>query len=552
MQGFMAFIYPTANTKDLFIYNTGTAKLSIDGSNNLTQTGLTNSTIYVNGQVSAALTLNAWNFIMVTHDAITAANWNFGASSFTGNAAAIRSFNAKPSSLEIAQFFHEFARKLGGGSDFGMAIPAPEQHWPMLPSAPAAEVVSGVLGTTNASALSSDRFGIAKGLSFSAQKLEASITTASGNYTLSWYGSLTAPAADSSYYRVFDSQNNGSPTQGAPLALINNGSGVRIASYHQNGSWVTISNDLTSYLGSAHHWAYVFNGSNVYVYVDGALIGSAAQATNYTGFTGTCRWMEKTTASGANLNGSLQEAFRFGVALSADQASLLSKICSKSYPYNFRRSILQRVTKDASTKFLIVNGVDISGNGNNPTYVGSPVAGLAGQNDVKSYDGSTQYGYVTDTSANFVAGLSAMTAACWFRSTNSGSMMIYAHWEWGPWLIKKNASNQLEVLVRTGGVNTTVTTSVVITDGKWHHLGLVYDGANIYVYLDGYLVQSAAKTGSLTYSTAGSPAYVMFASNRQTGPTFTEKLNGSVDGQFLSTRAYSSAEMRGLMYGTFR
>lgn len=411
-------------------------------------------TQYINGAIDGTISVGSKSWIGAQEGRYIGSGRQ-GNSEFWNGSVNMRIYNRVLTETERLQLWHEFNRKLGGGSDFGAYVQAPTAHFEADGSNTFVEVSGQLAVTRTAGTAASDSFGVTRAIS-------------------------------------------------AP-----------------NQSWSSVTGDSFVFWNNAG-WKLEKNVAAV-------------------------------TATGINTANTVAAVLYYPTGvISASQQTFIENAFKARYPCAFRRSIPLWIQKDTSTKFLIQNGVDISGNGNNPTYVGSPVALRAGQMDTKSYDGSTQYGYVTDTSANFVAGLSTMTAACWYKGTASGSMMIFNHWEWGPWLIKKNGSNQLEVLVRTAGVNTTVTTSVAINDGKWHHLGLVYDGTNMKAYLDGYMVQSAAKTGTLTHSTAGSPAYVMFASNRQTGPTFTEKLNGITDGQLLSARAYSTEELRQLMYSTYR
>jgi hypothetical protein len=128
-------------------------------------------------------------------------------------------------------------------------------------------------------------------------------------------------------------------------------------------------------------------------------------------------------------------------------------------------------------------------------------------------------------------------------------MFIFGHWEYGPWLIKQNASNNLETLVRASGIVEN-STPYAINDGKWHHVALVYDGAEQKTYLDGFLAISAAQTGTLSY--LNTPGVLGIATNVQTGPTYTEKLTGLTDGQFLSTSAYTAEEIQRLRLSTYR
>jgi hypothetical protein len=75
---FVLWIYPTVTNK-LWV-NMGTnMTIGIDGSNVLTLgSAFTNPTTYVNGSASNAVTLNAWNYIVIKSDAITPTTLQFG------------------------------------------------------------------------------------------------------------------------------------------------------------------------------------------------------------------------------------------------------------------------------------------------------------------------------------------------------------------------------------------------------------------------------------------------------------------------------------------
>ena len=66
IKSFSVWIYPTANTKSIADFDGGTISAEIDASNNITATGWTSPTVYVNGIASDDITLNVWNYITIT------------------------------------------------------------------------------------------------------------------------------------------------------------------------------------------------------------------------------------------------------------------------------------------------------------------------------------------------------------------------------------------------------------------------------------------------------------------------------------------------------
>lgn len=177
--------------------------------------------------------------------------------------------------------------------------------------------------------------------------------------------------------------------------------------------------------------------------------------------------------------------------------------------------------KSNSTAAVYNNGTDTS-----MTYNGS--------NGIFSGSG---YVEVSDSS-NIVQTKGAMSVEVVFKCTASGGMMIAANWESGCWIIKQNASNNLETLVRTGSIVTN-STSKATNDSKWHHAAIDYTGANHVTYFDGYPVTTTAQTGNTAY--LGTPGYIQFGANRQAGPSYTEKLTGGVSNVVIHDQTRSAA-----------
>jgi hypothetical protein len=78
-----------------------------------------------------------------------------------------------------------------------------------------------------------------------------------------------------------------------------------------------------------------------------------------------------------------------------------------------------------------------------------------------------------------------------------------------------------------------------VNDGQWHHVAGVYDGTNMYLYVDGTLDASQAATGSITQNssplcigqTANSPGYYFY---------------GLIDEVSLYNRAFTAAEIQAI------
>jgi hypothetical protein len=81
----------------------------------------------------------------------------------------------------------------------------------------------------------------------------------------------------------------------------------------------------------------------------------------------------------------------------------------------------------------------------------------------------------------------------------------------------------------------------VLSNNTWAHIVGVYDGNNIYLYVNGVLVDSAAQTGAITYS-AMAPLCIGSEPSATTCPT-TTNFAGKVDEVKVYGRALSSSEV---------
>ena len=108
IKSFSTWIYPTANTKSIADFDGGTISAEIDNANNITATGWTSPTIYVNGIASDDITLNAWNFITITSDTnVDADTLILGkeASYYTGYLSDIAIYSSALTADEVSQLY---------------------------------------------------------------------------------------------------------------------------------------------------------------------------------------------------------------------------------------------------------------------------------------------------------------------------------------------------------------------------------------------------------------------------------------------------------------
>ena len=187
------------------------------------------------------------------------------------------------------------------------------------------------------------------------------------------------------------------------------------------------------------------------------------------------------------------------------------------------------------------NANDIIG-GNNGSLVGGAgfAAGEVGQ--AFSFNGTS--GYVTvpnSPSLDFSGG--SITVEAWIKVnylTNNA--------DWKGIITKGNASWRLFGTVYSntitfGGAGTSGTQVINgnrnVNDGNWHHVAAVYDGANMFLYVDGTLDASQPETGLIT--TTSDPVGIGYLQN--SGLPGQYWFDGRIDEPSIYSRALSAGEI---------
>jgi len=100
--------YPTANNKDIIQLASG-IYISINSSNEIAGTGLTNLIYTVNGKYNVSLELNKWNFVSISFDSVTANAVIFGYSTtyYEGKLDDIKIYSRALTTKEIKDLYFE-------------------------------------------------------------------------------------------------------------------------------------------------------------------------------------------------------------------------------------------------------------------------------------------------------------------------------------------------------------------------------------------------------------------------------------------------------------
>ena len=111
---------------------------------------------------------------------------------------------------------------------------------------------------------------------------------------------------------------------------------------------------------------------------------------------------------------------------------------------------------------------------------------------------------VSPTNCIDVATENFTVSAWYYTNTTSGQHIIF--WYGGynasqPQVWCRTNGTSLQCCVASDGIETVLTASNAVTTGVWHHVVIIRDGVNIYMYQDNKLVASA--TSSLVHNING-------------------------------------------------
>ena len=99
-----------------------------------------------------------------------------------------------------------------------------------------------------------------------------------------------------------------------------------------------------------------------------------------------------------------------------------------------------------------------------------------------------------------------ITISVWVRRESTGAeQKVVAKWSDAAgafqYLLTINSSGLPQAVVNTGG-NAIATGTTSLTTGVWFHLGHVYDGTNVRIFVNGVEEDSTADTGNMSNTTA--------------------------------------------------
>ncbi len=160
---------------------------------------------------------------------------------------------------------------------------------------------------------------------------------------------------------------------------------------------------------------------------------------------------------------------------------------------------------------VIATGATYTAGSHTTTVAGdfTTSGGLLGASCLSLDRSNTEYVEVADhADLDFPFNRNKLTAECWFKTSRSDDYQYLFDRRNGQdifYLVIADNTDTVQGRVFTNGTTTNLVGSTVITDGKWHHAALVYDGTHSgstttaahKLYVDGKLEAEELASGSI-------------------------------------------------------
>ena len=305
----------------------------------------------------------------------------------------------------------------------------------------------------------------------------------------------------------------------------------------------TSSTNGTLVTGVWQHVAMVYDGANVWTYVNGSLSGGGGALTGSV-MTSDSELAIGDDPYGSGFTGGLDDVRIYNRNLSAAEISDL-----------YTNALVGWWKMDEGSG---TTTADSSGNGNTGTLTNSPTWTTSGEiNDALSFNGTTQLVNVPDVASLQIPG--SWTVATWVnlnspRATSRDTMIVksttsmYANYN----LFLDNGSVTAGLgwaIAYTSGCGVTMTKlTTTPSTGVWYHVAGVYNSVaqTLTLYVNGSNVASNSVTGCLPSQT-GPGNTLTLGIEYSTAAT---ALNGILDDSRVYNRALSAAEVSALYSGS--
>lgn len=290
--------------------------------------------------------------------------------------------------------------------------------------------------------------------------------------------------------------------------------------------------------GNWHHVVGTWDGTTIYIYVDGVVDGAGCSFSGSlrTGQTNPVAIGSLSFAQGNWLVGQVDEARIYNRAISATEVAALYGAGSVKVTTNTTNGLIGYWSMEDATG---TQATDFSGNGNNGTLTNSPIWTNGARGKGMTFDGTVAnpLGTLTGISRLLVGqdlgSSTAISASFWIKPTGGQKGGIMTS---GPTLsvprfaISINADNSIE-----GYRGSTFQGGGALTAGVWSHVVVTHSGSDFTIYYNG----AQAATGSNTVTEATQSTFII-------GANYWGSVPGSLDEVRIYDRVLTAAEVTAL------
>jgi hypothetical protein len=337
--------------------------------------------------------------------------------------------------------------------------------------------------------------------------------------TNEYYYDIAGPISVAAWIKVdtFTKQWQAVVTKGDTawrLARNDNNNTVRFACNGLSTSSVNSTASVND--GYWHHVVGVYTGSQLRIYIDGALNASANATGAISRNAHNVQIARNAEAANREFDGQICDVRVYSIALSASQVSEL-------YGLVGHWKLNQTSGATATDSSGVASNGAVTGTANWSTDCGAMKA--------FDFDGSTNY--ITIPDSIYLRPTSALTIAAWVKGDAWGSgsscNAILRKGDTSPSNYQLDISDGRVELLLDGTEPNGHRGNTVLTTGQWHHVAAVWDGATVRIFVDGVLDNTPpARSGTIATDTRNP-----FIGGHSSGDRF--------DGMIRDVRLYNRA-----------